>query len=147
MTQPPTKDEFVSGVREAFAFLLNEHGFVEDDSRTGSNINEFEVTFVNGTTKVLIEGVSWGTAAMVFVGPRNSERNSTFDLVPVWAIAKMNAPDHYHQLSVGNQLEQVHKNAVVLKELAPRVLDGDFSALGSSRAFLIDRVKNPDAYR
>lgn len=147
MTTPPSQDEFVAVVREAFAFLAKTYGFAEQPARAGAEGNAFAVTFKNDTTSVVVEGISWGTATMVWVGPRNATQNADFERVPLWAMARTASPSDEASLSVVGQIEQVKANAELLEKLALPALRGDFSCLEAPRRFLLDRVRNPDAYR
>lgn len=147
MTTPPPLAEFRSTVREAFAFLVKEYGFSEVLPRGQSQGNAFEVAFTNSTTTVLVEGISWGTAAMVWVGSRDATRNADFEMVPLWAMARVTSPADEQSLSVVGQIEQVKANAQLLEKLALPALRGEFSSLEAPRRFLLDRVRNPDAYR
>lgn len=137
-----SKEGFFRIVRDAFRFLETEHGFRELSREEGDNANEFSINYENDTTKVYVEGISWGTAAMAWFGPKGAKAGNDFDLVPVWAVAKMLDPEVFDGISQGGQIEQIKANAAAITNIGQPVLEGDFSILEPARKFLIDRVRS-----
>ena len=135
MTTSPTLSEFKETVREAFGYLEREFAFHEvvPPARLLEG-NPFVVWFVNATTLVQVEGVSWGFAAQVLLGPAagGHEWHAT---VPLWAIIKDRTPDLYEQSAQApGQLGAIRHYAHALREAASDVLRGDFSVFASARA-------------
>ena len=135
MTTSPTLGEFKETVREAFGYLEREFAFHEVVPPASLlEGNPFVVWFVNATTVVQVEGVSWGFAAQVLLGPAagGHERHAN---VPLWAILKDRAPDLYEQSAKApGQLGAIRHYAHALREAASDVLGGDFRVFATARA-------------
>ncbi len=135
MTTSPTLSEFKETVREAFGYLEREFAFHEVvPPATLLEGNPFVVWFVNATTLVQVEGVGWGFAAQVLLGPAAGRHERQAD-VPLWAIIKDRAPDLYEQSArAPGQLGAIRHYARALRETASDVLTGDFGIFASARA-------------
>ena len=135
MTTSPTLSEFKATVREAFGYLEREFAFHEVVPPASLlEGNPFVVWFVNATTLVHVEGVSWGFAAQVLLGPAPGRHERHAD-VPLWAIIKDRAPDLYEESAkVPGQLGAIRHYAHALREAASDVLGGDFRIFASARA-------------
>jgi hypothetical protein len=133
VTTSPTLSEFKEAVREAFGYLEREFAFHEVVPPASLlEGNPFLVWFVNATTVVQVEGVSWGFAAQVLIGPAG--RHERHAGVPLWAIIKDRAPDLYEQSAKApGQLGLIRHYAHALRETASDVLRGDFRVLAPAR--------------
>jgi hypothetical protein len=95
MTKSPTAIEFKETVRHAFGYLGREFAFREVEPPTKHiEVNPFLVWFANATTLVQVEGINYGFAAQVILGPADAgdEWHAT---VPLWAIIKHRRPALY----------------------------------------------------
>ncbi len=63
MTNSESTDFFKKSARAEFEFLRKTYGFSEIEPP--KNSNEYSVLFANDTTKVLVEGIHWGSSARV----------------------------------------------------------------------------------
>ena len=82
MTKSPTAIEFKETVRDAFGYLGREFAFREVEPPTKHvEVNPFLVWFANATTLVQVEGINYGFAAQVIVGPADAFRAKDFNRV------------------------------------------------------------------
>jgi hypothetical protein len=140
-TTSPSLEEFLARVEYAFRFLLSEYGFAKTTSSTALRPQPFQLRYENATTAVLVEGQSWGTAAIVSIGKKDARPEGNFELVPLWTLARLKGADHEAALHVPGQLAQIEANAVALRGLAEAALQGDFSAVEAARTYLEERVR------
>jgi hypothetical protein len=135
MTTAPTLIEFKSAVRDAFGYLGREFGFREVEP-PGEQLeaNPFILWFVNSTTLVQVQGINWGFAAQVILGPADAG-SGWHATVPLWPIIKHRRPELYAQsASSPGQLGDIGYYAYALREVATDVLGGDFGVFSSARA-------------
>lgn len=137
MTKSPTLIEFKETVRDAFGYLGREFAFREvEPPAKHLEFNPFIVWLVNATTLVQVEGINWGFAAQVILGPADAE-NSWHDIVPLWAVLKHGRPDMYEEATrSAGQLGDIRVYAHALREAASDVLRGDFGVFASARAIV-----------
>ena len=135
MTKAPTAAEFTETVRDAFGYLVREFGFRQvEPPATQLEVNPFLVWFANATTLVQVEGINYGFAAQVVLGPvgTGDKWEST---MPLWPIVKHRRPDLYgDSFRSSGQLGDIRGNAVALREAASDVLRGDFRVFTTARA-------------
>jgi hypothetical protein len=122
----PTKQEFVSAVKEAFAFL-GAYGF-EQEPISPSERDVF-VAFTSDRVRLVVEGTDWGLNTRVAFGsvglPACFEDYDLDDLING---AADNGAARLKRGSIGtgsSQLSQVSYYATVLKERFPGLLTGD----------------------
>ncbi|HJR58323.1 MAG TPA: hypothetical protein VJ813_02950 [Vicinamibacterales bacterium] len=134
MTTSPTVTEFTAAVREAFGYLAREFGFREVDPPAKElELNPFLVRFVSPTTVVQVEGINWGFAAQVIVGPDGGQE----PLLPLWAVIRLRRPDLYEEVMKSpGQLGEIRAYARALRETASDVLSGDFGVLAAAHAIV-----------
>jgi hypothetical protein len=135
MTNAPTLIEFKKAVRDAFGCLWREFGFREVEPPAEQlEVNPFMVWFVNSTTLVQVQGINWGFAAQVMLGPADAG-NDPHATVPLWPIIKLRRPELYAK-SPGSpgQLGDIGDYAHALREVASDALRGDFGVFPSARA-------------
>jgi hypothetical protein len=137
MPNPPTLTEFKTAVRDAFGYLRRDFAFREEEPPPSQvEGNPFVVCFVNPTTLVQVQGINWGFAAQVILGPADAgtEWHAT---VPLWAIVKHRTPDLYKEAERSSgQLGDLRDYAHALREAAGDVLTGDFRVFSSARAII-----------
>jgi hypothetical protein len=135
MTTSPTLSEFKAAVRDAFGYLEREFAFHEAEPPASLlEVNPFIVWFVNATTLVQVEGVNWGFAAQVLLGPA-AAGHDWHATVPLWAILKHRAPDLYQRSATSEgQLGDVRFYADALRQAAGDVLRGDFRVIAPAHA-------------
>jgi hypothetical protein len=137
MTKSPTAIEFKETVRDAFGYLGREFAFREVEPPTKHiEVNPFLVWFANATTLVQVEGINYGFAAQVILGPADAgdEWHAT---VPLWAIIKHRRPDLYEDaLRSPGQLSEIRVDAQALREAASDVLRGDFRVFAAAHAII-----------
>lgn len=128
MTPSPTHDEFMAATRAAFAFLETELDCVEQPVPKSRYENEYQVRFASTTTRIDIEGHSYGFAANVLVHRLSPDTGEPIDMVPLWAILKCRRASSYETcMEAEGQLGQVQAHADALRTDARHVLEGDFS--------------------
>ncbi len=137
----PSLDEFFAQTEQAFRFLEDEYAFVKRSSEAAPYANPFNVRYENATTAVMIEGVSWGSAAILSVGPRNGRPGTNFELVPLWTLARLEGAGREDALTVPGQSAQIKASAAALVRLAGAALQGDFSAVDAARTYLEERMR------
>jgi hypothetical protein len=137
MTKSPTLIEFKETVRDAFGYLGREFAFREvEPPAKHLEANPFIVWFANATTLVQVEGINWGFAAQVILGPANAG-NRWHDTVPLWAVIKHRRSDVYDEATrSAGQLGDIRIYAHALRETASDVLRGDFGVFASARAIV-----------
>ena len=139
-TASPPLDEFFIQAEIAFRFLEDEYGFVRQSLATTLHSNPFTLRYENAATAVVIEGVSWGSAAVVSVGRKGGRPGNKFELVPLWTLARLEGEGNEKVLTVEGQVAQLGASAAALPRLAGAALKGDFSAIDAARAYLEERV-------
>lgn len=122
----PSLDEFLIRARHTFAFLVAEFAFDEQPSPRHTDVNPYQVRYLNATTSATVEGINWGYGVSVLLGPTRRRILRRDDAFPLWPLVKLRRPDLYRSLWVGDQLEQLAAHAVALRECAAEVLRGDF---------------------
>lgn len=135
MTKSPDAIEFKKAVRDSFGYLGRDFAFreVEPPAKQVA-VNPFLVWFANFTTLVQVEGINYGFAAQVILGPADAP-DDWDATVPLWAIVKHRRPDLYEgAFKSPGQLGDVRVYARALKEAADDVLRGDFRVFGAARA-------------
>ncbi|HEY8196802.1 MAG TPA: hypothetical protein VIG04_07485 [Gemmatimonadales bacterium] len=133
MTTSPSLTEFTTTVREAFRYLGPAFGFREvPPPAPRLAVNPFMIWFQNPTTLVQVQGINWGFAAQVLLGPADGDDVSA--AVPLWAIIQHRRPDLSREPQ--GQLGDVRAYAEALREVAGDVLQGEFEVFGSARRIL-----------
>lgn len=122
-TYVPSPGEFIDTARRAFAFLIEDFGFVEEPVSKRLYHNPVSVRYESPTTLVVVQGMDWGYSTSVDLGrmPQLRELDLT---IPLWPIVKLRRPDI--DLSVSGQIDQIAVCAHSLRECASDVLRGDF---------------------
>ena len=136
----PSLEEFFVQAEKAFRFLEDEYGCVKQSSAASLHPNPFAVRYENALTAVVVEGVNWGSAAIVSVGRKGGRPGTSFELVPLWTLARLEAEGNENALTVEGQVAQLQASAAALPRLAGPALQGDFSAIEAARAYLEARV-------
>jgi hypothetical protein len=123
-------------VRDAFAYLGREFAFRETEPAASHLVmNPFIVWFANETTLVQVEGINWGCAAQVAIGPVGSRDDHA--TVPLWAVIKHRRPEVYEEFTRSTgQLGDVRAYARALREVASDVLRGNFRVFAAARAIV-----------
>jgi hypothetical protein len=137
MTESPALIEFQETARDAFEYLGREFAFREvAPPAKYLEVNPFIVWFANATTLVRVEGINWGFAAQVMLGPADAE-DGWHDTVPLWAVIKHRRPELYEELTrSAGQLGDIRLYAHALRETASDVLRGDFGMFAAARAIV-----------
>ncbi len=133
----PTPDEFRAAAREAFGFLVADHGFREERVARGSH-NPVAVWFVNDTTRVVVEGINYGRNARVAVGRagpiRSFENNDLGDLASVRRSDLALTDEQVEVERAAGQLGQIPRLAELLRACGAEVLRGEFSSFPAIHA-------------
>jgi hypothetical protein len=140
-TISPSLTEFFARAERAFRFLEDEYGFVKQSSSATAYGNPFHVLYENPTTAVIIEGVSWGSAAIAYVGRKGGRSGINFELVPLWTLARLEGAGREDALTVPGQAAQIEASAAALPRLARAALQGEFAAIDAARTYLEERVR------
>ena len=140
-TPNPSLAEFLAKAEEMFDFLTCEYGFERISHGAAQSSQPYQLRYENATTAVLVEGLSWGTAATVWIGKKGARQGSDFALVPLWTLARMKSEQQAADLQVLGQHAQLQANAIALRNLAAAALQGEFSAVDTARIYLKERVR------
>ena len=122
------KEKFLDQARAAFAFLERDFGFQEEPIPLAEKpyLNQFAVWYASSTTRIVVEGINWGTNTRVALGRAGSvsqfENYDFGDLLAIRATAEQT-----EQSVSGEQLEQLRQYAALLPETAAEFLRGDHS--------------------
>jgi|SRR5215217_2729705 len=137
MSNSPTITEFKETVRDAFGYLEREFAFREKEPPAKHlEVNPFVIWFVNPTTLVQVQGINWGFATQVILGPANAG-DEWAATVPLWAVLKHRRPDLYEELRTSaGQLGEIAVYAHALQLAVTDVLEGDFSVFAAARAIV-----------
>jgi hypothetical protein len=136
----PSLEEFLVQAEMAFRFLEDEYGCVKQSSAASLHPNPFSVRYENALTAVVVEGVNWGSAAIVSVGKKGGRPGNIHELVPLWTLARLEAEGKENALTVAGQFAQLQASAAALQRLAGPALQGDFAAIEAARAYLEEHV-------
>jgi len=127
-----TSDQFKELCRQEFHFLTDEYGFTERELPKIEFMNQVQVQFVNTTTLVAVEGLSYGQQVRVSIGrvePEAWETNEKYYLGDLLEIRSpelsLIGPDGFSVSS--DQAFQIKHYAHALKKCADDVLRGDLS--------------------
>ena len=68
------KEKFLDQARAAFAFLERDFGFQEEPIPLAEKpyLNQFAVWYASSTTRIVVEGINWGTNTRVALGRAGS---------------------------------------------------------------------------
>jgi hypothetical protein len=137
MTESPTLVGFQEAVRDAFGYLVRDFAFREvQPPATDPERNPFLIWFVNKTTLVQVEGINWGCATQVIVGPAGSG-DDWQATVPLWAIIKHRSPELYAEvMRAPDQLADIRAYARALPEVGEDVLRGNFGVFTAARVII-----------
>ncbi|CAG0987050.1 hypothetical protein ANRL3_02512 [Anaerolineae bacterium] len=127
--------EFKDYCRLQFKYLENEFGFQEEPVwKYGS---EYEVSFSNPTTRIVVQGVSYGFGIEVWLCTKEKYRG--FSWADLLAIRKPDFEFIAAKPSDTSEIQkpQLEQAAKALREFASDVLNGDFSIF----PLLEDRVR------
>ncbi|WDE10646.1 hypothetical protein [Thalassomonas haliotis] len=116
-------EEFKKNAQDEFKFLITEYDFIEvplDEHENGCAIK-----LTNSTTKVVIEGINWGSNTRVAFGGLE-EKFENHDLGFLIKIIKPSLELSEIDKEKG-QLHQLSCYANIMKEIAVQILKGDFS--------------------
>jgi hypothetical protein len=143
MTKSPSLSEFRETVREAFGYLERELAFREVEAPAQHVAdNPFLLWFANATTLVQVEGINYGFAAQVILGPADAA-DDWRAAVPLWAIIKHRRPDLYDEtFGSAGQLGDIRLYADALRETAGDVLRGDFRVFADARAIIDAQLRH-----
>jgi len=120
---PPTLEEFKQQARNVYGFLAIDYGFVEAQPPFEYS-NRFLVSFTNGLLYVFVEGEGWGKVASVTFEDLSLRRAGIGSLLSWYEpLGERKKPRRSErQLS---QLEQMSRDAELLKKYGARLLEGD----------------------
>jgi hypothetical protein len=116
--------EFRARVAVEFSFLIDDFAFHEERVRLK---NQFSVSYVNATTRIIIEGINWGGRARVALGRAGAINEfDNFDLLDVASLRcpDTTPPDAIHPV---NQHSHLRALASLLRDCGAEVLRGDFT--------------------
>jgi hypothetical protein len=118
---PPTRQEFIETVREAFAFLRR-FGFVEVSPPPHRATDPFQVWFKVGQRFVIVQGEGWGTMARVTL-----EHEDGLELPEIGLVPAQERPRRTRKPRIiePGQREQIREAARRLAEHGADFLAGD----------------------
>jgi hypothetical protein len=138
MSQSENTDYFKKSARKEFEFLQDRYGFSE--ASLPKNSNEYSVLFVNDTTKVLVEGIHWGSSARVALGNALSAKFENYDLGDLLtALGEEKLSDA--EYSEMDQNEQLRYFSVALSKIGKPILTGDFAEFSKIKEIIEQRVR------
>lgn len=125
--QSPALNEFRARAFEEFQFLVEAFGFRGEPVPKG--YNEFGVWFVSDTTRIVVEGIHWGTNARVAFG--SAGRPEDFEDCDLIDFLNLRYPDEMPneaEMKRG-QHHQLGLFAALLRRHAEEILKGDLSVV------------------
>lgn len=117
--------------RDAFQYLVKDHGFRELSEPHPKHSNPFQVRFTNGVTELLILGEGYGTVASVHYVTQDDIEVATQLLEPDWEPFKKRHKTKTPQVS---QRDQVFAAAARIKARDTDILSGDMGRLVATAA-------------
>ena len=123
------KEKFLVQARAAFAFLERDFGFQEEPIPLDEKpfLNQFAVWYASPTTRIVVEGINWGTNTRVALGRAGSvSQFENYDFGDLLAVRAAKGGETKQSVS-GEQLEQLRQYAALLPETAAEFLRGDHS--------------------
>ena len=133
---PPTPQQFLNSVRDAFAFL-RQFGFAEVSPPPHRATDPFAVWFKAEQRFVIVKGEGWGTMASVTLEHEDGLELADIDLVPA---ENRPSPARKRGGTESAQLQQIRDAARRLEEYGADFLAGDL------RRFL-DRARPLPPYK
>jgi len=142
MSQSESIEHFKSSARREFEFLQDEYDFSE--TKLPKNVNEYSVLYENDSTKVLVEGIHWGSSARVALGDAKSAKFENYDLGDLLTVlgSQKLSVEEYSKL---NQIEQLKYFSKALSKFGKPVLTGDFSYFSKIRKVIEQRALDWEA--
>ena len=121
-------EKFKDICRNEFGYLLKDFGFHEIDYPPSEFENKFKIRFVRNDFTVIIEGIHYGTAAMVYLqdlkGRKIFPRLLNPDFQP--------NPSKKAKYKPTSQLEDIKEEARLLHQYGASLLRGDFAVFESA---------------
>ncbi len=142
MSQSESIDYFKNSARKEFEFLQDKYDFSEIN--LPKNSSECSILYANDTTKILVEGIHWGSGARVALGDAASTKFENYDLgdlLTVLGNEKLSEAE-YSKL---NQIEQLKYFSEALSKFGKSVLTGDFSEFPKIKEIIEQRVQDWEA--
>lgn len=127
----PSLEIFLDTCRTEFRYLVTEFGFQEFNGPKEEFANPFKVSYVRDDLEISIEGIHYGSAAMVLITDKKRRVIGVRNLDP-----KFNPFDKQSikaQPRATGQTNEIVQEARLLLKLGRELLDGDFSVF--ERAF------------
>lgn len=122
---------FKTWCRDAFEYLLKDHGFVELPELHPKHANPFQTRFANGTIELLILGEGYGTVASVSYVTQERTEVYTQQLEPDWEPFKKRKR---RKRLVVSQRDQIFAAADRIRERDADILSGDLSRMQAAAA-------------
>jgi hypothetical protein len=122
---------FKTWCRDAFQYLLKDHGFREVSDPHPKHSNPFQVLFTNGITELMILGEGYGTVAGVYYVTQDGIEVATQLLEPDWEPLKKRKKKRRSEVP---QRDQVFTAADRIKVRDNDILTGDLGRLNSVAA-------------
>ena len=136
MTTNPSLEDFLCTARREFGFLTSEFGYTEQPD-TRKHPNPFCVCYASSFATVIVEGINWGFGIQVMLNCLAPAARFP-SRVPLWAIVELRAP--HEGETVSGQLEQLAREAFLLRTYAVDVLRGDFTSFPAAKAIIERRA-------
>ena len=115
--------EFKDICRNEFSYLIDNFEFHEDDSLLSPYDNEFQIKFRRQDFVVIVEGIHYGSAAMVTLEDTKDRRISVEQLNPEFEPLKRKKSTARRP----GQIEDIKRGARLLYQYGLELLKGDFS--------------------
>ena len=116
-------EEFKNICRSEFSYLCNDFDFREDTSPPAQHENEFKIKFVRQDLVVIVEGIHYGSTAMVSLENSRGHRISVQQLNPDFQPLKRMKTKAQRP----GQIEDIKREASLLKQYGSELLRGDLS--------------------
>ena len=116
-------ENFKNICRSEFSYLLADFGFREVDIPPGEFENEFKIRFVRHDLTIVVEGIHYGTAAMVYLRDPRGREIFPILLKPDFRPLTSKRP----KPKLTSQIEEIKEEAQLLYQYGMDLLKGDFS--------------------
>ena len=118
-------DEFKHICRTELQYLVTDFGFRESPEAADQSSNPVRMQFVRDDLTVTVEGIQYGTAALMVLQDKRDRLLSVNQLTSQSdPLNRRSAKSKHHR---SNQTEDIQRNAKLLKEYGTELLSGDFA--------------------
>jgi hypothetical protein len=141
---PPSKQQFIDTVDQAFSYLVSEFGFHREPIPVEAR--DVRVGYSNSRVRIVIEGTNWGLNARVALGSCSQdggfEDYDLSDLLGLRGTINESPPSRGSIEKGSTQLEQIAYFGRALRAIGRDILLGDLSVFPALQAKVNERARS-----